>query len=121
MAAECLLQHRETAGLRCEPFDGADAGAVSLHGKRKTRPRGYAVDVDGAGTAHPVLAADVCAGEAEFVPQKVGEQHARLGFAFDGAAVDLETDGVAGVGAQMRHRRASSTVWRPSSRTSMRR
>ena len=48
--------------------------------------------VDGAGAADAVLAADMRAGRAELVAQEIGQQHARLGLAFDGAAVEREAD-----------------------------
>ena len=103
MAAERCLQHREAAGLGRQALDGAEARAVGLHGEREARARGRAVDLDRTGAAHAMLAADMRAGEAETVAQEIGEQHARLGLALDGAAVDFEANRVARVGAQARH------------------
>src|ERR1700742_2311155 len=58
MAAEGFLQHGETAGLRRQPFHGADRCAVGLHRQRETGAGGHAVYLDGAGAADAVLAAD---------------------------------------------------------------
>ena len=98
-----MLQRGQTAWLRRQSFDRADARAVNLHGKREAGARRHAADLDGAGPAHAVLAADMRAGKPEFVAQKVGEQHARLGLGFVRAAVDLKADRVARSGTQARH------------------
>ena len=121
VAAEGFLQDRQPARLRRQPFDGADTGAVGLHRQRQAGARRNPVDLDRAGAADTVLAADMGAGHRQLLAQEVGQQHARLGLGLDGAAVELEADAVARVGAQARHRRASSIVARPSWRTRLRR
>src|SRR3954447_9570472 len=121
VAAEGFLQYGEASRLRRKTLDGPDARAIGLNGQRETRARRRAVDLNRAGAANTVLATDMRAGEAERVTQEVGEQHARLGLAFDGAAVDLEAHRVARIGAQTRHACASSIAARPSLRTSPRR
>ena len=50
-----------------EAFDGLHAAAVGLHGKHQARAHTVAVDQHGAGAADAVLAADMRAGEPEFV------------------------------------------------------
>src|SRR3954451_357314 len=121
MTTECCLQNREPTGLRRKALDRADASAVGLHGEREAGARRYAIDLDGAGTAHAMLAADMGAGETETVAQEIGEQHAWFGVGLMRAAVDFQTDCMARVGAQARHRRASSMVMRPKRRTRLRR
>ena len=83
MAAEGLLQHRQPARLRRQAFDGAQSAAIGLHRERQAGARRHAVDLDRAGAADAVLAADMGAGRAEHVAQEVGQQHARLGVALD--------------------------------------
>ena len=62
MAPERLLQHRQAARRRREAFDGADVRAVRLHRERQAGARRHAVDLDRAGAADAVLAADMGAG-----------------------------------------------------------
>src|ERR1700740_2174465 len=59
MLAIALLQGRQALRRRLQPFDGADLGALRLHCESKARAGGCAVDLDGAGTADAVLAADM--------------------------------------------------------------
>ena len=99
VTAERLLEHRKPAGLRRQSLDSAQPRAVRLHRERQAGPRRDAVDFDRAGAAYAVLAAHMGAGHAEPMAQEVGEQHARLRFALDRAAVELETHPMAHVGA----------------------
>jgi hypothetical protein len=48
--------------------------AVGLDGQHQAGAHGLAVEQDGAGTAHAVLAADVGAGEIEVVAEEVGRR-----------------------------------------------
>ncbi len=121
MPPERFLQHRKPAGRRRQRFDGANVGAVGLHGQRKTRARGNAVDLDRAGAADAMLAADMGAGQRQVMAQDIAEQGAWFGFRLHHASIDGEADAVARIGAQARHRRASSIVTRPILRTSSRR
>ena len=50
---------------------------------------------NGAGAADAMLAADMRAGGAELMAQEIGQQHARLGLALDGLAVEREANGMA--------------------------
>ena len=110
MAAERLLQYGQATRLRRKPFDGADVGAVGLHRERQAGAGRHAVNFDRAGAAHAVLAADMGAGHRQIVTQEIGQQHARLGIGLYRAAIELKPNAVARVGAQARHRRASSIV-----------
>ena len=56
---------------------------VGLHGERQAGARGDAVDLDRAGAADAVLAADMRAGRAQLMAQEIGQQHARLGLGLD--------------------------------------
>ena len=60
-----------------QALDGGDLGAVDHHREREARPHRLAVEQHRAGTAHPVLAADVGAGEPQVVAQHVGQQPPR--------------------------------------------
>src|SRR6516165_9894196 len=62
MAAEGLLQDRQAIGGGSEILDGANVATLDLYGQGQARARRPAVDLDGAGPAHAVLAADVGAG-----------------------------------------------------------
>ena len=79
VAAEGFLQHRKSARFRRQRLDGADLCAVGLHRERQAGARRHAVDLDGAGAADAVLAADMGAGHRQLMAQEIGEQHARLG------------------------------------------
>jgi hypothetical protein len=98
MAAERFLQNRQPPGRGRKTFDGADFGAVRLYRKREAGTRRHAVNLDGAGAADPVLAADMRTGHAEIVAQEVGEEHSRFGVGFDRAAVELEANAMARFG-----------------------
>src|SRR6202035_2353082 len=92
IVAERLLQGVELAVDGGERFHGADLAAFSLNRKRQAGARGDAVDQHGAGAADAVLAADMGAGGAKRLAEEIAEQHARLGFGGELAAVELERD-----------------------------
>ena len=119
--AKTFLQYRELAGRGGEAFDRAEVGAVDLHREDDAGSCRFAVDLDGAGAAHAVVAADMGAGGAEAVAQGVVQQGARFDFDGDGAAVEGEADLVAAVGGQERHSIACCMTARPTRRTSSRR
>ena len=75
--AKRRLQRCQLAAAR-EPLDGLELGSVDLHREEETRAHGDAVEPDRARAADAVLATDVSAGEAERVPDEVGEQQPRL-------------------------------------------
>ena len=71
MRPERFLQRRQHAGCRRQPLDRAQVRAIDLHGELEAGARRIAVDLDGAGAAHAVLAADMRAGGAEHVAQEI--------------------------------------------------
>ena len=77
--------HRVQLAVGGEALDGRDLGAVGLHGEHEARPHGVAVEQDGAGAAHAVLAPEVRAGEPAVLAQEVGQRLAGLDRAWRGA------------------------------------
>jgi hypothetical protein len=77
MAHERLL-HRMQLFAVGEPLDGPDRTAVGLDGKHETGPDGLAIDEDGAGPAHPMLAADMRPGLPAIVADDVTECASRF-------------------------------------------
>ena len=71
MAAECLLQ-RVQFPSPAAALDGQHLDTLQLAGKQQAGPGCLAVDQDGAHAADAVLAAEMRAGEAEVVAQRVG-------------------------------------------------
>jgi hypothetical protein len=63
---ECLLQRRERVAV-AEAFDRGDRSFVRLHRQHQAGSRTAAVNQNRAGAAHAVLAAEMRAGEPEFV------------------------------------------------------
>ncbi len=74
---ERLLHRAERAVGVGEPLDGGDLEALRGDREHQAGAHRPAVDQDRAGAADAVLAADVGAGEAEVVAQRVGQQPAR--------------------------------------------
>ncbi len=117
--AACRTPRRSGRGR--EALDGPHLAAVDLHGEREAGARGLAVDIDGAGAAHAVFAADMGAGRPDLMPQEIGQQHPRLGFAGAWLAVEREADGMPAAGLQAAHCSTSRTRSRPIMRTRSRR
>ena len=113
MATERLLQHRQTALLRRQAFDRTQSATIGLHGQRQAGARWRTIDLDGARAADTVLAAYMGAGHAEGMAQEIAEQQPRRGVTLDRTAVEREAHAVSLIGAQPRHRRASSIASRP--------
>src|SRR5438067_385974 len=86
---EGLLQRRELLGIR-EAFDRFDRAAIGLHGEHQAAAHDLAVDAHGARATHAVLAADVRAGEAELIAQKVDQMLPRGDAASQASAVDRQ-------------------------------
>src|SRR5262249_31582669 len=105
---ERLLQRVERAVWSGERFHRRHRPALSLDGERQARAHRRAVDEDGAAAAHAVLAADVGSGGAEYIAEKVAQQHARLGLARKLAAVERQAEPRPLVLAYAAHRLASS-------------
>src|SRR5205809_5863197 len=73
MLPECLLQRMKVA-VRCEPFDRLDRRAVGLNSEQEAGPDSRAVEANGAGAAHAVLAADMRSGQPQGVTEEVRQQ-----------------------------------------------
>ena len=84
-----LLQNRQLAVGR-KALDRRHLAVVRLHRKHQARARRVAVDQHRAGAAHAVLAAEMRAGEVEFVAQEIGERQPRIDHACVGLAVDRD-------------------------------
>src|SRR3984893_544571 len=95
MAAERLLQDRETIGRRRQTLNGANFRAVDLRRECEAGAREPSVDLDGASAADAMLTADMGACEPERMAEEIGEQHARLRLGLDRTAVDLDANAVA--------------------------
>src|SRR5262245_29436305 len=91
MLAKARLQGRETFILR-EPLDGDNFAALRLHCQQQTAAHGLAVEEHRAGTANPMLAADMRAGQPQLMAQAIGERQARLDRKLDLTTIDLEAN-----------------------------
>jgi hypothetical protein len=81
--------------LQRAPFESLDCpnlGAVYLRREEEAGTDRDAVELDGAGPADTVLAADVRAGQPERVTQEVGEEQSRLHLFAVSPAVDEDVD-----------------------------
>src|SRR5215813_2072834 len=87
--AEARLQRREALIVR-QTFDRDDFAAVGLDRQHETAAHSLAVDQHRAGTANPVLAADMRTRQPQMMAQAIGERQARLDHNLDLATVDLE-------------------------------
>ena len=74
IVAERLLQRMQRVGIGRDAFDGHDLVAVGLHREHQAGARRIAVEQDGAGAAHAVLAAEMRAGEAQPMAQEIGQR-----------------------------------------------
>ena len=73
--ASCSGESRASSRERLHGLDGR---TVRLDREQAAGAHGDAVEPDGAGAADAVLAAHVGAGEAEAVPEEVGQEQPRL-------------------------------------------
>ncbi len=88
---EGLLQRMQRLAIG-EPFDGADLPAVGLDREHQAGADRLAVEDDGAGAADAVLAADMGAGLAAVVADRIDQRLARLDADVVRAAVDRQRD-----------------------------
>jgi hypothetical protein len=75
---ECCLKRVERVGCGGQSFDRHDLVTVRLHREEEARSHRVAVEEHRAGTADPMLATDVGAGQPELVPEEVAEQEPGL-------------------------------------------
>src|SRR5262245_66273984 len=76
----------------CQSFDGADLPALGLHREHQAGAHGLAVEEHRAGAADAVLAADMSAGLAAFVADRVHQGAAGIDAHGVAAAVDRQRD-----------------------------
>ncbi len=79
---EGALQRVQRIAVR-EALDGADPAAIGLHGEHQAGAHRLAVDQHRAGAADAMLAADMRAGLAAVVADRVDQRAARLDVARD--------------------------------------
>ncbi len=91
LARECGAQIGHQRVI-LEAFDRADLLSVALHRERDARARRLTVDQHGAGTAYPMLAAQVRAGDAALLAQEISQVRPRLDLSLDPLAVDVQCD-----------------------------
>src|SRR5438105_1209385 len=77
MVPERLLQRVQLVASG-EPLDSAHAGTLGLHCKHQAGAHRLVVDQHGAGAADAVLAAEMRAGEAAILAQRIGQAAPRL-------------------------------------------
>jgi hypothetical protein len=75
-----------------ERLDGLDGRSVGLNGEEKTGARRDAVDQDGAGSAHAMLAAHMRSRQTEVVSKEVAQQQTRLDITLIARAVHSHRD-----------------------------
>src|SRR5262249_50089357 len=75
-----LLQ-RMHPGFGCQPLDGLDRGAISLHGEHQAGPDSHTVENNRAGAADAMLAAKMRARKTKVLAEEVAQMHARLSLA----------------------------------------
>src|SRR5205085_5519631 len=80
----------EGAILGRQILDRAQRETLRLDRQHQARAHRLAVELDGAGAADAVLAADMGAGQARLMADEVRQQQARLDLAVVGLAVDLD-------------------------------
>src|SRR5215469_6729944 len=77
---------------RRDSFHGEKVVAVRLNRKHQTRPRRPAVHQDGAGAAHAMFAAEMCARETELMTDEIRQRDPDLDLFLVAFAVDRQGD-----------------------------
>src|SRR5438132_695561 len=109
---EGLLNGMERGAVRGQALDGRDLVALRLDGEHQAGADRHAVEKYRAAPAHAVLAADVRTGEAEVVPQVIGQQPARVACRRILDRVDLHAAKARSVSTRTRCRRNSGVASR---------
>ena len=76
-----------------QAFDSPDLGAIGLDRVHDARSHTRAVEQHGTGAAHPVLAADVGAAQAQVLTQKIDQRLAHFDFARVSHSIDCDRHG----------------------------
>ena len=92
MLVHRLLDRMQFAGTAGEPLDGREFMAIGLHRQHQAGTHRRAIQQDRAGAANAVFAADMGAGELQFVAQEIAEQHPGFDAAAISRAVDRQLD-----------------------------
>ena len=82
--------NRVILALFRDTLNGLNRRTIGLDCQHQTRPLSSAVDNYRACSARSLFAPDVCTGETEFVPQRIGEEQAWLDVEGHGFTVDLK-------------------------------
>ncbi len=91
LARECFSESGHYR-IFSKTFDSSDYRPTAVPGMGDARTRGSAVELNGAGSANPMLAAHMSAGQQEMAAQHVDELLARLDLEFDGISIDDQRD-----------------------------
>ncbi len=78
MVDERLLERMQVVAIGCQPLDGDDLGVLVRDGEGQAAIHAPAVEQDGAGSALPVVAALLGAGEAEPLAQRIQQRRPRI-------------------------------------------
>ncbi len=79
MLVHRLLNRIELAAVAREALDGREFVAVGLHRQHQAGADRDTIEQNGAGAADAMLAADMGAGQPQFVAQEIAQQHPRVG------------------------------------------
>ena len=89
---KALLEWVQLIRVGGEAFNGGNLVAVGLNCKGQTRADRLPIQQHRAGATHAMLTAYMRAGQADFMPEKIGQQQARFDGYFVGRAVYVEGD-----------------------------
>ena len=79
-------------GIVRQPLDGEHLRSISLHCQGEATAHRTAINLHGAGTAHPMLASNVRAFKALRLAQKIAQVLAYRDLSMHGLPVDLQLD-----------------------------
>ena len=83
-----LQRDADASAARASPSTVASSWPLACTASIRQERTGAAIEQDRAGAAHAVLAADMGAGQPQFVAQEIAEQQPRFDTALIGGAVD---------------------------------
>jgi len=86
---KCVLYFCHDAAFGGQALYRCDTHLIGLYGKHATRANGFIVQQNSACTAHAMLAANMCASEAELIAYEINQAGARLYQSVLMSAIDL--------------------------------
>jgi hypothetical protein len=86
---KCVLYFCHDAAFGGQALHRSDTHFIGLYGKHTARTNRFIVQQDGACTTHAMLAANMCASEAELIADEVNQAGARLYQSVLVSAIDL--------------------------------